>query len=175
MDLHYDIIAEKERAGSYIKLGKLIGMDESPLQKWGQGKKENINVSFKNLSKLSKYYGVAIEDFRYKGQRINKIDYKGSGIEDPNKVIRTYKPKPVKPEKVKGYSSRKKAMEFLKTMFDIYKVEKTVIPNWYIFREAEMVEDMKAEGYKIEYYYTEQKQQNGKIWNNGYVELVGRI
>ena len=60
-------------------------------------------------------------------------------------------------------------------MFDIYKVEKTVIPNWYIFRETEMVEDMKAEGYKIEYYYKDQKQQNGKIWNNGYVDLVGRI
>ena len=68
MDLHYDIIAEKERAGSYIKLGKLIGMDESPLQKWGQGKKENINVSFKTLVNYQNIMELPLKILDIKGK-----------------------------------------------------------------------------------------------------------
>ena len=73
------------------------------------------------------------------------------------------------------WGSKKKAIRLLKRMFDMYGYDKTVLPNWYMDKEEEMVEDMRQEGYLIEYYYTDRDNSIEEIANDGYVVLVGRV
>ena len=176
MDLHWDLYKEKEKVGSYVKLSKLVGVNKNTLQQLGRGaRKDSRKVNLVHMRKLAKYFGVPEDSFTYDGKKIN-LTYRNSGLKNPNTTTTNWYVPKVKNEVVTHtWGSKKKAMWLLKRMFDMYGYDKTIIPNWYIGREEEMVEDMKNEGYKIEYYYTDRDNSIEEIACDGYVILVGRI
>ena len=101
---------------------------------------------------------------------------KNSGIKNPNTTTtKGYVPRIQKENTPITWGSKQGALGLLKKMFVGYGVDKTVIPYWYIDKEDEMVEDMRQEGYLIEYYYTDRENKNEEIACDGYVVLVGRV
>lgn len=157
-------------AGTYREVAKVTGLSITTISKIINNRPIK-KVSLDNYNKLVKFYN---RDDLLLNDTDLVVDYRGSGIENPNKPKRVRKEKRGVVEKYKNFSSRQKAIEFLKKMFDVYREKKTVIPNWYIYREDKMVEDMRNEGYDIQYYYINQKEKEGNTWSNGYVELIGR-
>ena len=176
MDLYWDLRKEKEKIGSYVKLSKLVGVNKNTLQQLGRGaRKDGRKVNLVHIKKLATYFGVPEDSFTYDGKKIN-LTYKYSGVRNPKTTTnKWYVPKVKNEEVTHTWGSKKKAVGLLKRMFEMYCVDKTIIPNWYIGREEEMVEDMKNEGYKIEYYYTDRDNSIEEIANDGYVVLVGRV
>ena len=176
MDLYWDLRKEKEKIGSYVKLSKLTGVNRNTLQQMGRGERRgSLKVNLVHVRKLAKYFGVPEDSFTYDGKEIN-LTYKNSGIKNPNTTTTNwYVPKIQKENTPITWGSKQGALGLLKKMFIGYGVDKTVIPHWYIDKEDEMVEDMRQEGYLIEYYYTDRENKNEEIACDGYVVLVGRV